>query len=84
MILVTGGTGLLGSHLLVELTKSNDKIRAIYRSENRIQSVEKLFRYYFGDSYRPHWEKIEWVLGNCFYFISFTKKFEKVVKIPSW
>jgi nucleoside-diphosphate-sugar epimerase len=64
MILVTGGTGLLGSHLLVELTKSNDKIRAIYRSENRIQSVEKLFRYYFGDSYRPHWEKIEWVLGD--------------------
>lgn len=60
MILVTGGTGLLGGHLLVELTKSEDKIRAIYRSDKRIKSVEKLFQYYLGENYSDNWNKIEW------------------------
>lgn len=32
MILVTGGTGLVGSHLLTELVKRNLPVRAIYRS----------------------------------------------------
>jgi len=36
MILVTGGTGLVGAHLLYQLVKNNEKIRAIYRSEERI------------------------------------------------
>ena len=31
MILVTGGTGLVGSHLLYQLVKSNNKVRATYR-----------------------------------------------------
>jgi nucleoside-diphosphate-sugar epimerase len=64
MILVTGGTGLLGSHLLVELTKSTNTIRAIYRSENRLNAVEKLFQYYLGDSYLDFWKKIEWVSAD--------------------
>ena len=64
MILVTGGTGLLGSHLLVELTKSTNTIRAIYRSENRLNAVEKLFQYYLGDSYLDSWKKIEWVSAD--------------------
>ena len=37
MILVTGGTGLVGSHLLFELTKSHQKIRAIYRTKKTVE-----------------------------------------------
>lgn len=81
MILVTGGTGLLGSHLLVELTKSNEKIRAIYRSENRIQSVEKLFRYYFGNSYVSFWDKIEWVLADILDIESLKDAFYEVTVV---
>ena len=33
MILVTGGTGLVGSHLLFELSKSQQNVRAIYRTQ---------------------------------------------------
>ena len=40
MILVTGGTGLVGSHLLYQLTKENDAIKAIYRSENKLEKVK--------------------------------------------
>ena len=40
MILVTGGTGLVGAHLLYHLIKDNETIRAIYRSEEKIKAVE--------------------------------------------
>ena len=69
MILVTGGTGLLGSHLLVELTKSTNTIRAIYRSEKRLNAVENLFQFYLGDSYLDSWKKIEWVCSDCGVFM---------------
>lgn len=43
MILVTGGTGLVGAHLLYYLTKQNEHIRAIYRTEEKITAVKKIF-----------------------------------------
>ena len=46
MILVTGGTGLVGSHLLFELSKSQQKIRALYRSKKTIEKVKTIFSYY--------------------------------------
>jgi nucleoside-diphosphate-sugar epimerase len=78
MILVTGGTGLLGSHLLVELTKSNDRIRAIYRNEERIKSVEKLFYYYLGDNYLDFWKKIVWVSADILDVESLKLAFEGI------
>jgi nucleoside-diphosphate-sugar epimerase len=50
MILVTGGTGLVGTHLLYHLLKNDEKIRAIYRSEEKIKAVEKVFSYYTEDT----------------------------------
>ncbi|MFM8242237.1 MAG: NAD-dependent epimerase/dehydratase family protein, partial [Crocinitomicaceae bacterium] len=52
MIVVTGGTGLLGSHLLYFLTKNNREstIRASFRSEKRIGQVRKLFLILGGES----------------------------------
>ncbi|MGB5319870.1 NAD-dependent epimerase/dehydratase family protein, partial [Eudoraea sp.] len=34
MILVTGGTGLIGSHLLLELLRKNLEVKAIYRNQS--------------------------------------------------
>ena len=46
MILVTGGTGLLGSHILYELARMGRKVRAIRRKSSDISMVRKVFSYY--------------------------------------
>ena len=60
MILVTGGTGLVGSHLLFELSKSQQKIRAIYRRKETIEKVRTIFSYYT-DTIDEQFNRIEWV-----------------------
>lgn len=75
MILVTGGTGLVGAHLLVELTQKHDRIRAIHRANSNLQAVEKVFSYYF-DDIDPYYSKIEWVEAD----ITDTTSLEPVFK----
>jgi nucleoside-diphosphate-sugar epimerase len=64
MILVTGSTGLLGSHLLIELAPLNLKIRATFREKSRIDQVRKLFHYYFDTNSDELFDKIEWVKAD--------------------
>lgn len=63
MILVTGGTGLIGSHLLYNLASSGKKVKALKRKTSNIQQVHKTFSYY---SEEPDilFSKIEWVDGD--------------------
>jgi len=63
MILVTGGTGLLGSHLLVELTNRGKKVRALVRDYNQTAHVKKLFSLLPGTS-ELQYSLIEWVEGD--------------------
>ncbi len=63
MILVTGGTGLVGSHLLYKLSQSEDKIRAIYRSEEKVNAAKHVFSY-FTEDVESLFSKIEWVKGD--------------------
>lgn len=59
MIFVTGGTGLLGSHLLYLLTSKGNKVRAIYRDKSKINQVQKLFDFY--NAPKTQFQNIEWV-----------------------
>jgi len=59
MILVTGGTGLLGSHLLYELVSAGKSVRAIRRRPGREEMVRKVFGYYPGDA-DELLSRIEW------------------------
>lgn len=57
MILVTGGTGFIGSYLLCFLSQKTHKIRALYRSELKIEKTRKIFSYF---NVLPLFEHIEW------------------------
>ena len=63
MILVTGGTGLVGSHLLFKLVSNNTSVRAIYRRAHKLESVKKVFSYYT-DDVDTFFNKIEWIEAN--------------------
>lgn len=63
MILVTGGTGLVGSHLLYELVKQGSMVRALKRPDSDISRVKKTFSWYDGN-YRSLFGNIEWVDGD--------------------
>ncbi len=43
MILVTGGTGLVGSHLLFQLLKENETVRAIYQKRKNFKTCKTCF-----------------------------------------
>ena len=63
MIFVTGGTGLVGSHLLFELAKSGEKVRALKRPTSNLNQVVKTFSYYT-DEAQKFFDSIEWVDGD--------------------
>ncbi len=63
MILVTGGTGLVGSHLLFKLLETNAKVKAIYRREHKLEMVKKVFSYYTEDV-ASLYQKIEWIKAD--------------------
>ena len=61
MILVTGSSGLIGSHILYDLIARKEKVRALYRSESRKERVQQLFSYYNEKLNQTHnYDDIEW------------------------
>lgn len=77
MILVTGGTGLVGSHLLYKLTQTEKKVRAIYRTEEKIKSVKHVFSYFTKDV-DIQFSKIEWIKGDILNIPSLEESFKSV------
>ncbi|WP_111308532.1 NAD-dependent epimerase/dehydratase family protein [Confluentibacter sediminis] len=77
MILVTGGTGLVGSHLLYKLASSHEKIKAIYRDGNSLKQVQNVFSTYT-DNYKPLFEAIEWIQADILNIPSLTEAFKDV------
>lgn len=61
---MSGGTGLLGGHLLFQVSAKNVHIRAIYRSDERLEYVRKLFQFYAPDNWEEHYKRIEWCKGD--------------------
>lgn len=63
MILVTGGTGLIGSHLLFELVKKGERVRALCRKGSNTAGVKKIFSYYSTNA-GELFSRIEWKEGD--------------------
>jgi nucleoside-diphosphate-sugar epimerase len=61
MILVTGATGLLGTHVLLELLSRGEEVKALYRSEDSKNEVKSVFRFYKSEGL---FSRITWVQGD--------------------
>jgi len=62
-IVVTGGSGLIGSHLLYDLVKAGEKVRVLTRNKGDHQFTKKIFRYY-AQNETGGYDDIEWVEGD--------------------
>lgn len=63
MIFVTGATGLVGSHLLLDLLQQGKRVRAMKRPESDTRQVAKTFGWYT-DQAESLFQTIEWVEGD--------------------
>lgn len=60
MILVTGGSGFLGAHILAQLTQKHPVVRALFRNPKGLDKVREVFGYYF-ENQASYFDKIEWI-----------------------
>ncbi|MEA3446747.1 MAG: NAD-dependent epimerase/dehydratase family protein [Bacteroidota bacterium] len=63
MVFVTGGTGLVGSHLILELLKAGKSVKALKRPNSNIALVDKLFEWNKLDA-DQYMKKLFWVDGD--------------------
>ncbi len=66
-ILVTGGTGFLGSYIIQQLVEKGYNVRAIYRSKKDVFWIDKKIL-----------EKVEWVEGDILDIVSLEEAMEGV------
>ena len=77
MVLVTGGTGLLGSHLIVSLLQKGLKIRATCRENSNKDTILKTAAYYNIDL-SPYLQNLEWQEADLLDIVALAKAFKGV------
>ena len=77
MILVTGGTGLVGAHLLYTLIDNNEEVRAIYRETSDLNAVKKVFSYYTS-KVEILFNKIDWQIADITDILSLEVVFKNI------
>jgi len=80
MILVTGGTGLVGGHLLYELAKTGKPVKALKRPASNLGQTLKIFSFY-EENPEPLFNRIEWVEGDTLDYFSLEKILEGVDEV---
>ncbi len=60
---VTGGTGLVGSHLLLDLLRNGVRVKALCRRHSQVDRVRRVFRYY-SDAADTLFGRIDWIEGD--------------------
>ncbi len=76
MILVTGGTGLVGAHLIFDLVRSGRKVRALKRENSKMDIIQRVFL-----KETSLLETIEWVEGDVTDLYSILEALEGVTEV---
>lgn len=78
MILVTGATGLLGSHLVLQLMMQDQVVKALFRKEENKKNVLQVFEYY---QKTELFDKIDWIQADILDIPSMEVAFENVATV---
>lgn len=78
MIFVTGGTGLVGSHLLYKLASEGHTVRALCRTSSCLDDIRKLFEFYSGEHLINH---IEWFEGDLLDYFSLRDALKGITQV---
>lgn len=78
MIFVTGGTGLIGSHILLKLLQDGHSVRALKRKNSSMKIVQSTFSHYQQNELL---KSIEWVNGDILDFLSLDEAIEGCQKV---
>lgn len=80
MILVTGGTGLLGAHVLFRLLEEGRSVRALHRGAASLATVKDIFRHYSADT-DALMSRIDWAKGDILDIPSLEDAMTDVVEV---
>ena len=85
MVLVTGGTGFIGSYLLYYLLQNNPEIKALKRPETNLKHTRFIFKYLSGfepmpdsETWEKAFERISWVDGDIADYDSFVEALDGI------
>jgi dihydroflavonol-4-reductase len=78
MILVTGATGLVGSHLVLQLIMQDQAVKALFRKEENKKNVLQVFEYY---QKTELFDKIVWIQADILDVPSLEIAFENVATV---
>lgn len=78
MVLITGGTGLVGAHLSLYLLIQGRAVRAIFRNEKSISKTEALFK---KSGRSDLFQKIDWVKADVNDIPALEKAFQNISEV---
>ena len=78
MILVTGGTGLVGSHLLYLLIKNGENVTATFRTSKRLEQTKNVFANYGATEL---FDNIIWKKANIADYFSLNDVFQNITHV---
>jgi nucleoside-diphosphate-sugar epimerase len=80
MILVTGASGLLGSHVLLNLLEKGETVRGLIRPNSNLGTVKSLFGWY-GPEKAALLNKVNWAYGDLLDIPSLIEALKGVEKV---
>lgn len=80
MVFITGSTGLVGGHLLVQLFKRGEKIRALKKYMSGFRELKIICKHY-GVEFTEIYDKVEWITGDILDKTSFSSALKDIKTI---